>query len=420
MRSSLAAALLGILLLGFTPRLAYGNPEPPALPGRAAILVDARTGQVLYEQRADDRNFPASTTKLLTALVAVENADPEDLVTVGPGASGTEGSSCYLRVGEVHTLEAVLACMMVASGNDAAVAVAEHVAGTEDAFGVMMTSKAEALGAVNSRFANANGLHSETHYTTARDLSIIARAAFANPMVRRMAGAQKAVLGGVEFREFFNQNSLLWNYEGALAGKTGFTQHSLHTLVVLAERGGVQLVGVLMGFDNRQAMFRHMSDLMTYGFDAFSPTQAVTAGQNYGVVTVADGEAPLVPVQATGGLMVLTPAAGGDLGISQQVSLVDSLTAPVSAGHRVGEVVVRQGSLELGRVALVTAESVPVARTPVEAAMDQAAPFAGQVLAGAAGALVLILGLRVASVSRRRRRRLRGGQIMYYKRRGGL
>lgn len=415
MRCSWPAVLLAALLWSLLPAVALAEGEPPEMPGRAAILIDATTGQVLYEQHADERNFPASTTKLLTALLAVENADLNSIVTVSERASGTEGTSCYLRAGEQQPLLDLLRCMLVESGNDAAIAVAEHVSGTQEAFAELMTARAEALGATNSHFTNPHGLYQPDHYTTARDLALIARAAFANPTVRELAGAQKAVLDGVEHREFFNRNRLLWDYDWAVAGKTGFIQQSLYNLVADGERGGIKLVGVLLGFENRNLMFQKMADLLEWGFNQFTTETVVSKGQRFGTVTVARGAAPQVEVVANDDLAVLVPSAGGDLGLQQQVNLAPNLEAPVSAGQHAGELVVKFNGVELGRVDLVTATAVDVYRTKLEIAVRASLPFANRMLAGAAGTALLVVLLRVG-LALNRRKRPRGYQIRSYRR----
>ena len=183
--------------------------------------MDVDSGRVLYAHHADTRMLIASTTKILTALVAIRDGDLEDVVTVSAQAAGTEGSSMYLRAGEELTLETLLYGLLLCSGNDAAVAIAEHVGGSVAGFVERMNAYAAELGMENSSFANPNGLDDENHYSTARDMAVLACAAVQNETLVRIASTRSVTIGG---RTMTNHNKLLSMEEGCIGLKTGYTR----------------------------------------------------------------------------------------------------------------------------------------------------------------------------------------------------
>ena len=209
----------------------------------SAILMDADSGRVLYEQNADARMLIASTTKILTALVAIREGDLSDVVTVKREATLTEGSSMYLKEGEQLTLEALLYGLMLCSGNDAAVAIADHVGGSQKGFVKLMNETARELGMEDSSFANPNGLDAEDHYSTARDMAKLACAAVKNETLLRIASTQSVTIGG---RTMTNHNKLLRYVDGCLGLKTGYTRAAGRTLVSCCERNGQRLVAVTL------------------------------------------------------------------------------------------------------------------------------------------------------------------------------
>ena len=197
--------------------------------------MDVDSGRVLYEQNADAKMLIASTTKILTALVAIREGDLNDVVTVSREAAYTEGSSMYLKVGEQLTLETLLYGLLLCSGNDAAVAIAEHISGRQEKFADLMNETARDIGMEHSSFANPNGLDDEDHYSTARDMALLACAAVENETLVRMASTRTVTIGG---RTMTNHNKLLGSLEGCIGLKTGYTMAAGRTLVTCAERNG--------------------------------------------------------------------------------------------------------------------------------------------------------------------------------------
>ncbi len=204
----------------------------------SAILMDVDSGRVLYEQNADAKMLIASTTKILTALVAIREGDLNDVVTVSREAAYTEGSSMCLKVGEKLTLETLLYGLLLCSGNDAAVAIAEHISGSQEDFAKLMNATAREIGMEHSSFANPNGLDHEDHYSTARDMARLACAAVENETLVRMASTRSVTIGG---RTMTNHNKLLNQIEGCIGLKTGYTMAAGRTLVSCVERNGQRL-----------------------------------------------------------------------------------------------------------------------------------------------------------------------------------
>ena len=221
----------------------------------AAVLMDADTGQVLFDHNGGRRMLIASTTKIMTALVALERASPTDVITVKQEHM-TEGSSMYLKPGERVTVEELLYGLLLCSGNDAALAVTECAGGLEP-FVALMNEKAAALGMADTHFANPNGLDDEEHYSTARDMAQLARAAVNEPTLLRMASTRQASIGG---RTLTNHNKLLGRMEGCLGLKTGYTKAAGRTLVSCAEKDGRRLVAVTLrdgdDWNDHEALYR--------------------------------------------------------------------------------------------------------------------------------------------------------------------
>lgn len=235
-----------------------------------AILVDGDTGEVLYERAPDQKAYPASTTKIMTALITLETLKKYDspitqIVEVPQNAEGVEGSSLYLKAGEKISIEDLLYGLMLVSGNDAAVALSEIIGGTQENFVQMMNIKAAELGCCNTNFVNPNGLFDENHYTTVRDMAIIAREAMKDETFRKIVASSqwKATSREGTYVTFPNKNKTVHQYEGGNGIKIGYTESSGRTLVASAERGGRNMICVVMSAPD---WFNDAYKLMDYGF----------------------------------------------------------------------------------------------------------------------------------------------------------
>lgn len=251
------------LIFCITPAVA----EALEVSATAAVLMDADMGQVLYEKNGDRQMLIASTTKIMTALVVLEHAAPDDVITVTPDHMA-EGSSMYLRAGETVRVEELLYGLLLCSGNDAALALTECAGGLTP-FVALMNEKAAALGMAHTSFANPNGLDADGHYSTARDMAVLAAAAVENPTFRRICSSRSVTIGQ---RTMGNHNRLLRQVEGCVGLKTGYTQAAGRTLVSCTERDGCRLVAVTLQDGNDWADHAALYD---YGFRLTAPRRGV-------------------------------------------------------------------------------------------------------------------------------------------------
>ena len=286
-----AVILTFILFVISLPALAD---QPDSLSARSAVLIDAASGRLLYENNGFERLPMASTTKIMTAILAIENCDMADVVTVSPTASGVEGSSLWLEVGEKLTVEQLLYGLMLNSGNDAAVALAEQVSGSTEAFVERMNGRARELGMFNTSFETPNGLDSDNHYTTAYDMAIMTRYAMSLPDFRRIVSTKNSTIPWADNpwqRALKNHNKLLWNYDGCIGVKTGYTKKSGRCLVSAAERDGRELIAVTL---NAPDDWTDHTNLLNYGFTDFRSDTLARKGQLMETITVDSDELGLV------------------------------------------------------------------------------------------------------------------------------
>jgi len=258
-----------IFLFLFLPAIipVTGRARPaPAVNAAAAVLMKAGSREVLYAKNAHAVRPPASLTKIMTAVLALERADLNDLVWVSPIASSRTGSSMRLVRGEAHTLEDLLYGLLLVSGNDAAAVIAEYIAGTEWDFARQMTAKAEALGLKNTGFMNACGLPAYGHYSCAYDLALLTCYALDNPVFARIVQTKEKTVSGpraARTRNMVNSNKLLWQYPHATGVKTGYTSSAGRCLAASATYQGVTLVAILL---NSSATYEDARKLFDYGF----------------------------------------------------------------------------------------------------------------------------------------------------------
>lgn len=357
---AIRVALVAIMALLMLAAPGTAQAATPVIHGRASLLMDASTGQVLFEYNSLTRNFPASTTKLLTALVAAERGHLDQVIKISPNAvdQAPDSSSCYLNQGEEQPLEYLLYGLLLSSGNDCAIAIAEGITnGNPEQFIVWMNETAKRLGATRSRFTNPHGLHDSGHYTTAQDLAFIAKGALANPLVRKISGTREFNWPGKNNGTYYNHNAMLFTYDGTVGGKTGFTEEARLTLVTAAERDGRLLIGVLMGEDSRTNQYDDMSALLTYGFDNFENRVLVMQNSSQGTVAVVNGRAKTADLVAQSSFQVSVPK-GAEPKTTVVRQLPDQMAAPVQVGQTAGLLEIREGALLLGTVPLLARSAV--------------------------------------------------------------
>jgi len=263
-----------------------------AISAQKAILVDGQTGRVLYEKRADEKSLIASTTKIMTALLICENCNVLDLVRIPREAVGIEGSSMYLQEGEVLTVQELLYGLMLQSGNDAATALALYCSGSVEDFAERMNEKARELGMESTHFANPHGLDAAEHFSTARDLAVLASYAMKKPIFAQTVSTKNVTVGS---RYLTNHNKLLWQVEGADGVKTGFTKAAGRILVSSAKRSGRRLVCVTI--DDGNDWLDHKT-LFDDGFSRYHTEKIITCGQALGTLQVFGGQEATVDVIA--------------------------------------------------------------------------------------------------------------------------
>ncbi|MFA6564196.1 MAG: D-alanyl-D-alanine carboxypeptidase family protein [Verrucomicrobiia bacterium] len=237
----------------------------PAIAETAAVVLRSDTGAWLYTKAADKAMYPASTTKILTTLVAIESGNLDRTATVAASDTKAEPSKVSLRVGQRVPLRPLLYAVMLRSANDASLTVARAVGGSVSDFAALMNARARKAGATQTRFVNPHGLHDPRHVTTARDLALITRAAMANPTFRQITGTKVYAWRYSPAQTLENHNRMLKTYAGCIGGKTGYVKASGKTLVVVAQRGGVELIAVLLN-GRGERIWQDAAALLDHGF----------------------------------------------------------------------------------------------------------------------------------------------------------
>lgn len=342
----LSAAFLAICLLCPVCRAA----EPVSVSAVSAILVDAESGRVLYEKNTHAKRLIASITKLMTALVAVESTPNLDCVIPIKAEYQAEGSSMYLRPGEEITLEGLLYGLLLSSGNDAALAIADGCAGKVDTFVEWMNRRAADLGMKDTHFANPNGLDAEDHYSTAADMVLLAKAVLANETLAKIVATRSATIAG---RSLTNHNKLLWRYEGCTGMKTGYTDAAGRTLVSSAYRDGQTLICVTLkapdDWDDHVKLF-------DYGFAAFPRHPLARSGKVFRSIHVMGSLLSRVEVEtATDVAYPLT----ADERVRARITLPDRVAAPVKKGAITGKLTFLVGEKIVGETYLLYTSDVP-------------------------------------------------------------
>lgn len=328
--------------------------EPPRISAQAAALADLDSGELLWERRPDQRRPIASVTKIMTALLVLEMADPAQLVTAGPSAVSQSGAELGLESGEQVPVRDLMLALMLQSANDAAVALAEHVAGSVEAFVEEMNRRADELGLEETLFASPNGLD-DTGYSSAHDLVTLTAEAFGTPGFARVVSTRfhRIPSPDGEARRIQNRNALLWLYPGAIGVKTGYTAAAGFCLVAAAERDGLRLVAVVLGAPGEA--FSDAATVLNHGFASYERRAVVGAGQSLDAVVV-DGRR--VPARA--GESVSALLRRGEP-VTLHVRPDPGLTLPLEEGDPVGVVEATAGGRLLGRSPAVAAGNVGAA-----------------------------------------------------------
>lgn len=361
MRRGISCLMILLILAAVCPKIQAAELGEGA---KSAVLLDIATGTVLFEKNAHEALPPASVTKVMTLLLIMEAIDGgqigwDDIVTASEAAAAKGGSQIYLKVGEQMTVSDMVKSIAVSSANDCACAMAEHLAGSEGAFADKMNARAAELGMTDSHFVNCTGLDDDDsakeHRTSAMDIAIMSRELLKNhPDITKYTTIWMDTVRNGAFG-LSNTNKLIRFYPGATGLKTGFTRQAMYCLSASAEREGLGLIAVVMGCETSQKRFAACKGLLDYGFANYAlytpvfPEAAVPVklGTAESVEAVPGSETPMLIEKAR------------KAGMTTEVTLEETVTAPVSQGQRLGELTVREGGEVITRIPLVAKTTIP-------------------------------------------------------------
>jgi D-alanyl-D-alanine carboxypeptidase (penicillin-binding protein 5/6) len=357
----------GLLIAGVYDPTQVEAEQPTLVPSipitaESALLMESTSGKVLFEKNPDKRLPPASITKIMTMLLVMEKitqgkARFSDMVVTSERAMKMGGSQIWLEVGEEMSLEDLMKSIAIVSANDASVAVAEHIAGSEEAFVDMMNKRGQELGMTGTNFVNASGLPHPDHYSTARDIALMSRALLRYPKVHEWFTTWiDYVRNGKNI--LVNTNRLIKSHEGVDGLKTGFTEEAGYCLAATAEKGNLRLISVVLKVPDSTTRFNEASALLNLGFRHFAGVELAKEGQVIGTVEVARGVVDKVDIVCEDRLVAVVPRGEEDK-VRREIAMPKKVDAPVAKGQKVGEMlaVTEDGSI-LGRISLVASEEV--------------------------------------------------------------
>lgn len=320
------------------------------------VLMDAKTGKVLFSKNEQQTFYPASITKIITALIALESQDMQDVVTTSEIARHVEGSRIYLAEGEKKPLKDLLYGIMLNSGNDAAIAIAEHIGGSVEHFAEMMNEKAKEWGATDTHFVNPNGLHDDAHYTTALDMALIAQEALKNPQFRQIVQTKELPWHGEDWQsKLINTNKLLWEYDGMTGIKTGYTSEARQTFVGSAQRGDTELIAVLLKADTRDQLWSEAQALLDYGFANYETVKVKSAGDPVPVLFHGEEYAAELKDDL---YVTLEKNAQPEWEERIQTVQLTPYHPPLPKGSKIGEFILHEDGEPIGQADLVLSQSV--------------------------------------------------------------
>ncbi|AYB45237.1 D-alanyl-D-alanine carboxypeptidase family protein [Paenibacillus lautus] len=361
MKKALIAGFL-VLAVGLSSAAVPSYAEESSKPGggssqeelapsaRSAILLDADTGTIIYEKNSHDKLPPASITKVMTMLLTMEAIDEgqlkwTDKVRTSEYAASMGGSQIFLEPGEEMTVDEMLKGIAMASGNDASVAMAEKIAGSEEGFVKMMNEKAAELGMKDTHFVNCNGLPAENHYTSAHDIAVMSRELLKYDQITKYTGAYQDYLRKDSEKPFWlvNTNKLVRFYTGADGLKTGYTSEAKFCLSATAKRDGLRAVAVVMGAPDTKTRNNEVSRMFDYAFSQYTMHSIYKPGEVLGIVKVQKGDVPEISIQAEKDYSVLVKKGVKNPDIRHEIQLDPNVKAPVAAGQVIGKLSVYQG-----------------------------------------------------------------------------
>lgn len=331
----------------------------PRIAASSAIMVDAKTGQILYEKNPHEQRSMASTTKIMTGIITLERANLNEEVTVSNHASEVGESELFLQAGERMRIKDLLYGLLLRSGNDVAVALAEHLSDSIDGFTELMNRKAYSIGANNTHFTNPHGLYDPNHYSTAYDLALIARYGLHDKILAEIVATKEYEIPRSSpklLRKIKNYNKLLWEYPYATGIKTGHITQSGYCLVSSANKNGVELVAVVLNSPDSTTCFDDSRSLLEYGFDQFKVDRVVKKGETYKRIKLPEIFDEKLEAVAAKDLVIQVNKQPGSL--KKVVVADDSVSVPVTKGQKLGVIKITQFGYQIDQVDLVAGKTV--------------------------------------------------------------
>ncbi|SHI01225.1 D-alanyl-D-alanine carboxypeptidase family protein [Sporanaerobacter acetigenes] len=359
------SAFLGILILLSSINISSAEPVFE-IDGKSAILIDYNSGNIIYEKNSHDKLPPASITKIMVLLIAMESLERgtinlNDEVVISGNAAGMGGSQVYLEEGEIQTIENLLKAICLRSANDASVALAEHMSGSEELFVKKMNEHAKELGMNNTNFMNVTGLPNEGHYTTAYDIGIMSKELLKHPkihdwlnlwMSEMKVGKNKDVV-----QSLVNTNRLIRDYEGANGIKTGSTSEAGFCLSASAKRGNLQLIAVILGCETSKIRFNETKKLLDYGFANYDSITVGRKNDLMGKVLVEKGSSEEVEAILERDACILLPK-GSEGNLEKEIIISESILAPVDNHEKLGELIIKFNGKEIDKINIIAKNSV--------------------------------------------------------------
>lgn len=415
-------------MISILPSFSYA--EKPSISAKAAILIDANTGEILFEKNMNDKMYPASTTKIMTAILAIENGNLDDKVVVDEKTPyEISGSHIALVPDEVLTLDVLLHALLIESANDSAVVIAKHISGSVDEFAKLMNQKAKEIGAKNTHFTNPHGLHDDLHTTSAYDLALIAKYAFKNEIFREIVSMYKYTIAPTnkqpESRYLKSSNKLIYGtgsgnrinidgkvvdikYDGADGIKTGYTQEAQRCLVSTAVSGNQRLIAVVLNAQGNN-IWIDTHKLLNYGFDNFDSKQIAFTNEFIKNIDVEYGDKPYVTGIIGQNLFVNIPK-GKENDIKREVMIGEKINAPITKGQVIGRIEYKLDDKVIGAANIISTDEInkkavyEVVNTAIEFTLFKQWWF---------WLIILLVFWRFIVITKRRKRRNRRSKLKF-------
>lgn len=374
--NKIIVTFLSLALIFGCVQFSYATSLAPQIVGDSAVLIDGATGQVLYDKQMNKQKYPASITKIMTALLTIENLDLTQRIIIDADTPFTDGTRIFLVEGEEVTVEQLLNAMLIESANDAATAIGKEISGTIPEFSNLMNQRAKELGAKNTNFNNPNGLPDLSHVTTAYDLAMITKEALTHEDIRKVISTYKYTFTATNKqpeRYLYNKNRLIYDtvtkvnlngtiipvkYDGATGVKTGYTGDAGYCLISSAKRNGMELIAVVLQSDNAN-LFLDTIKLLNYGFENYKSVKVTEKGTEISELTVLGGNIDSVKAIIGEDVYATLPIDASPDIVSTEVGLDAKIIAPIEAGQKIGSITVYEANNKLGEFDIVAKDDVP-------------------------------------------------------------